>query len=426
MKRPLVLLAFLIAPLLFGADLRAQARWIKLDSVTDRQFMAVQFFNADRGYVAARDGTFMRTFNGGKTWEELFLPRGIQHWINLHDMHFHDTLTGVVVGSLDTNNGVLPEPRATIWWTYDGGKTWDPKVFDEPGTIQFVHFLGRKFGFFATTASDGLGRSKFYTTDGGGFQLEHWQKKEMYPSPERVRGMAFIDNAHAILSGDDEFVIPSNLYRTDDGGDSWQTYVGDQGGSGASFDGLHWIPDGLLGTTGSRIMLSQDSGRNWFTVGSASGTAYYHKFVFLDDAYGFAVPLFGPIMRTTNGGFAWHTMELPEPAVIHDIWPLQEDLAFAVGAGGKMFKLTTASSVRQEDERITISIHPNPASYFVTVKSELASPTGVLIDQLGRTLANFNLSSNGSARIDLNELSAGAYSIVIGDQVKRLIVAGSR
>ena len=426
MKRPLVLLAFLIAILLFGADLRAQERWIKLDSITDRQFMAVQFFSADRGYVAARDGTFLRTFDGGKKWEEIFLPRGIMHWINVYDMHFHDTLTGVLVGSLDTNNGLLPEPRAALWWTYDGGKTWDTQVFDAPGAIRFVQFLNRTFGFFATTASDGIGRSNFYSTDAGGFEIEHWQKKEMYPSPERVRGMAFIDNAHAILSGDDEFVIPSNLYRTDNGGDSWQTYIGDQDGSGASFDALHWVPDGLLGTSGSRIMLSQDSGHNWFTVGSASGTAFYHKFAFLDDDYGFAVPLFGPIMRTTNGGFAWHIMDMPEFAMLHDIWPVEENLAYAVGAAGRMFKLTTASSVRTARGGPTFSIYPNPSSDYVSIRTEFPAAQGMIIDQLGRTVLSFGLEEDGSSRIDLRQLSPGAYSLILGDQVSRLTVTGSR
>lgn len=417
----------LLTLLLLSVDLRAQSAWRKLDSPTTEQLSAVQFFNAEHGYIAGRGGGFLRTNDGGNTWEQLGItsphPFGV---VEVLDMFFHDSLTGVVAGSHDTTNGIVPDPRATLFWTYDGGKTWDIQMFDEPGTIAFVQFLDRKFAYFATTRGLSFGRSTVYYTNSGGFRSDLWQKRTTFPSPERVRGMAFRDNATGILSGDDEFVIPANLYFTSDAGLSWDTFVGDHNGSSSTFDALHWNADGLLGTSASRIMHSLDSGKTWGTVASSVGSAYYQCFSFVDDLVGFAMPLFsGEVLKTTNGGFSWQMQQIPDAGFLSDLWAVDEETAYAVGPDGAIYKLGAAASVSSRStEKPSLKCHPNPARTIVTIKALPADHDriGSIVDMLGRGILAFDVDRNGSAELDVRTLIPGAYVVVVDGQAIMLTI----
>lgn len=405
----------------------AQERWIRLDSVTDQQLMKVQFFDASKGYVLGRQGGFFRTKDGGRNWDQktITYPQPFLH-VDLMEMHFHDAQIGVVAGSVDTSNGFVADPRATLFWTTDGGNTWEPQMFDEAGSILFLQFLDRKLAYFAASKSDGITPSMLYYTDAGGSTTALWKKITEFPAPQILYGMDFKDNATGILAGRGELVIPNNLYLTEDGGDHWSTFTGDQNGSSVSFGALHWNDDGLLATNGSRILFSLDNGHTWGVVASTAGSAFYNGFSFADNNIGFAVPMIsGKILRTTNGGYAWETQELPEFAILQDLFAVTEQVAYAVGVGGKMFKLTAQSSVASErDTPRALSVFPSPArnfAYLEAIPSDHAR-TGHIFDRMGREVMAFDVSMTGDVRLDLRLLSNGAYSVVLNGHTSELII----
>jgi photosystem II stability/assembly factor-like uncharacterized protein len=421
------LVLLILALFVVTGDLLAQSTWRPLARPNDEDLMAVQFFDIDRGYVVARSGLFLRTMDGGKTWEQnlISVPKPFSR-IDAQNMFFLDSLIGVVTGSLDTMNGIVPDPRATLFWTYDGGKSWDVQMFEEVGAIAFIQFLDRKFAYFATTENQGFGKSSVYYTNGGGFRTELWQKRTAFPSPQRIRGMAFEDNVTGLISGDDPLIIPSNLYLTSDEGMTWSTFVGDQGGSSSSFDALHWTPDGVLATCGSRIMQSLDSGHTWGTVASMAGSAHYKGFSFVDDKTGFALPYFsGQVLKTTNGGFAWQVQQIPEALLLFDMWAIDEDNAYAVGNSGSIFKLSAPASVQSPLARVpSISVFPNPARTYLAIKVNSAqhSRRGHIYDRLGREALLFVVESDGITNVDIRALPAGAYSIVVDGLVRSVVI----
>jgi photosystem II stability/assembly factor-like uncharacterized protein len=421
------LLLLVLSLLSVSGNLLAQSTWRALARPNDEELIAVQFFDADRGYIVSRSGFFLRTKDGGETWEQNLISVSKPYTrIDAQNMFFFDSLIGVVTGCLDTVNGIVPDPRATLFWTYDGGKTWDVQMFEEVGTIAFIQFLDRKFGYFATTESQGLGKSSVYYTNGGGFRTELWQKRTAFPSPQRIRGMAFEDNITGLISGDDELIIPSNLYLTNDEGMTWSTFVGDQGGSSSSFDALHWTPDGVLATSGSRIMQSLDSGHTWGTVASMAGSAYYKGFSFVDDKTGFALPFFsGQVLKTTNGGFAWQVQQIPDALLLFDMWAVDEDNAYAVGNSGSIFKLSGPASVQSPLARVpSISVFPNPARSYLTIEVNSAqhSRLGHIYDRLGRKALSFVVEADGITNVDIRSLPTGAYSVVVDGQARSIIV----
>lgn len=411
----------------FVSEAQAQERWIRLDSVTEQQLISVQFIDASQGYVLGRQGTFFRTSDGGRTWDQSFITYDHIHaYVELFDMHFHDALTGVASGSVDTSNGLVADPRATLFWTYDGGKTWAPQMFDEPGAIRFLKFFDRKLAYFVAAKTEVVDTSSLHFTNAGGFTTMDWNKVTAFPSPKNIQGMAWKDNATGILTGEGELAVPNNLYLTENSGDTWSTYVGEQDGSTASFGAVHWNDDGLIATSGSRIMFSLDQGRNWGVVSSSAGSAFYNGFAFADNMIGFAIPMFsGKVLKTTNGGYAWEVQLLPESAMIHDLWPVTEQIAYAVGAGGKMFKLTAQSSVAASSEQVLpLSVYPNPAIHFAYVETSASHfiRHGRIFDRLGREMLTFEVDRKGNARLDLRSLLAGAYSVVIDGQATSLII----
>ena len=409
----------------------AQERWIRLDSVTEQQLVSVQFIDANRGYVLGRQASFFTTSDGGRSWSESHITYDhIFAYVELFDMHFHDALTGVAAGSVDTTNGLVAAPRATLFWTYDGGKTWEPQMLDEPGAIRFLKFFDRKLAYFVASQNEVVDTSSLYFTDAGGFKTEHWNKITAFPSPSKIQGMAWKDNATGIITGEEDLAVPNNLYLTENSGETWSTFVGDQNGSTISLGAVHWNDDGLLATSGSRILFSLDKGHTWGVVASTAGSAFYNGFAFADNMIGFAVPMFsGQVLKATNGGYAWEVQQLPEFAMIHDLWPVTEQIAYAVGAQGKMFKLTAQSSVGHTPSVATkLSVYPDPARNFAHVES-IASDhdrVGRVFDRLGREVLTFDLGRHGEAQLDLRSLPTGAYSVVVDGQATSLIIARSR
>jgi hypothetical protein len=238
--------------------------------------------------------------------------------------------------------------------------------------------------------------------------------------------MAWKDSATGIITGEEDLAVPNNLYLTENSGETWSTFVGDQNGSTISLGAVHWNDDGLLATSGSRILFSLDKGRTWGVVASTAGSAFYNGFAFADNMIGFAVPMFsGQVLKTTNGGYAWEVQQLPEFAMIHDLWPVTEQIAYAVGAQGKMFKLTAQSGVATTAENVLpLSVYPNPAKHFAFVETTEANYTriGYIFDNLGRELQAFQVDMKGNARLDIRDLAAGAYSVVVEGKASNLII----
>ena len=105
-------------------------------------------------------------------------------------------------------------------------------------------------------------------------------------------------------SGSTTNSTPSKIYRTIDGGDTWQTFEPENieaAGWGNSIAFLHNDPSKVWLTDGTNLYFSSDTGRTW--IGSTPGlmNGGGRDIVFTEDNYGWFACDGGIVYRTANG-----------------------------------------------------------------------------------------------------------------------------
>jgi photosystem II stability/assembly factor-like uncharacterized protein len=165
------------------------------------------------------------------------LPQGN----SLNDSYFVDDMLGWAVG-----------PYGTCILTTDGGESWTNCNMPVDNNLLTVYFKDIYSGFIGDIEGNLI-----KTTDGG----EHWFITQTFSA--YINKVSFLDsNLGWLISG-------WSLYRTMDGGESWQ------------------------------ILFSITSGN-------------MYDFYFIDPSLGFIVGPSGFIVRTTNGGISWNSINSPD------------------------------------------------------------------------------------------------------------------
>lgn len=200
-------------------------RWIPQDSGTSESLRGVCAVSRDVAWASGGGGTFLRTLDGGETWECGFVPGAKD--LDFRDVHAMDDRTALLLST--------GEP-AKIFKTHDGGKRWTEQYADDrPG----VFFDG--MAFF-----------------------------------DAKRGIAFSDPIQGSFL----------LIRTEDGGETWREVprgsipppLPGEAGFAASGtcvcvqgESLAWF---ATGGTAARVFRSVDKGATWTAVNAPvlSGT----------------------------------------------------------------------------------------------------------------------------------------------------------
>ncbi len=210
---------------------------------------AVFGVDAQRVWVAGA-GAILSSADGGDTWQVQWRGDG-----SVHQLHFLDARTGWAL----TREGVLA--------TTDG-ETW---ALISEQALDVVRFLDASTGY-GLSRTDGL-----FRTAGGG---RTWLP---VPSPEDLRAVCFLDHQTGWATA------PRSLYRTGDGGGTWEELGGRptaQDPNGRTLAG-EWVDiacpaaDALwaraafgagAGTENWGVYRSTDGGRTWTLVaGRARG-----------------------------------------------------------------------------------------------------------------------------------------------------------
>ena len=237
---------------------------------TGASIECIWFLDEDRGWIATKMGEVFGTCDGGLSWENL-------HKIDvpLYGVFFTDSLTGWVSGDYKH-----------LLHTIDGGENWTVQILLN-GPIRAVQFVNSNCGFLAGTQG-GMAR----TTNGGtnwiyfdtGSPYYHffdlsfvspsegwlaglygemlhtvdacstWTVQNITGSSERHNNVHFVDSEVGFTT------YYEDIYRTEDGGDSWASVfqIADVYLDDVDSEGSLAVACGVLGAA-----VSEDSGATW-------------------------------------------------------------------------------------------------------------------------------------------------------------------
>ncbi|MCG8441822.1 MAG: hypothetical protein MI723_08435 [Caulobacterales bacterium] len=190
--------------------------------------------HALRGDVSHGDGVYKST-DGGRSWVNV----GLKETRQIPRLIIHPTDPDTVyVGALGHFAG--PNPERGVFKTTDGGETWERIFFQDErsGVVDLIMDKTNPDHLYAATwevrrfpwgiRSGGEGSRIYRTTDAG----ETWEEITENPGLPKARvreriGLALTEakrgRVYALISSD----AGKGLYRSDDGGDSWEFQTDD-------------------------------------------------------------------------------------------------------------------------------------------------------------------------------------------------------
>ncbi|MFA4948725.1 MAG: Ser-Thr-rich GPI-anchored membrane family protein, partial [Candidatus Krumholzibacteriia bacterium] len=311
----------------YGAILRTTdggATWIKQWGSTRKTLYGVAFLDANTGLAVGDGGVILKTTDGGATW--VGKASGLQRGA-LYSVAFADADTVVAVGygwAVGSTIGAVAFCRST-----DGGETWISSVTYGYIFPKSVSFFDAKIG--AAAADCGW---VYWTNDGGAT----WNTRGGVwggDIEDAAKGISVLDANTAVLvgwdyyAGFDGYTYQGVIYRTTDAGATWSNVR-----SGDRLNAVSFADNSTGVAVGeSWRYRTTDGGATWVlqTGGIGSSLAGVS---FGDATAGTAVGAYGRIIRTTDAGAAW-TLQPPSTAhTLRGISFTGGDTGLVVGGSG--------------------------------------------------------------------------------------------
>lgn len=209
--------------------------------------------------------TLFRTSDGGETWLMLFDYLTTSSSFSRH-MTFGDPLTGLMAFP---RSGIILTPY--IRWSHDGGKTW--------GNGQRLK----------VPESSNIDLSDTWTDCG----TEH---------PHLLSDQIGFVVMDCRIAKEGVYEYQNFLFRTDDGGKTWQT-------TPVPVGRLHMIDEQMGWILGEEIYRTADGGQSWAKVNTVR---WEGQFSFVDPNHGWAVAKDEgetALVNTMDGGYTWSIIE---------------------------------------------------------------------------------------------------------------------
>ncbi|MEP6944847.1 MAG: YCF48-related protein [Acidobacteriota bacterium] len=316
-----VFIGSLILVFAFGAF--AQSGWSARRTGDARVDLVTVFFtSANRGFVAGDGGYLASTNDAGRTWTKY--PLNTTEDIN--EIYFRNDENGYLVA------GKL------LFITRDGGQTWQPtQIFREAdfpkGVPEFlsIRFADKKRGIIIGSvlnkAGDVIDSLVFRTENGG----DSWQRINV-PTKKELIHADFSGKSQVWAVGDDGVILHS-----EDGGLNWRTQ---SSGTTKPLYNVDFRNDNegfAVGKSGT-VLRTENGGATW----SAVNTNFRDTFLrvnFSDDKNGWIVGYSGALLRSVDRGLTWIRQESGTTANLYGLY-MEKKFGWAVGAGGTMIYYT--------------------------------------------------------------------------------------
>lgn len=406
---------------------------------------AISFRNINEGYAVTDNGEIFYTQNAGDTWDLQFTDTSAP---TLRDIDFFDDNLGYAVGDAGYIENVL-------FRTTDGGENWEAPeglIKTQNGGMVYVNALNAD-----TVVSVGFDNIFFYSYDAG----INWDTTHLpVPPAGYYEGAYFVNDSVGYAVAPNSFVSKTTdfgkswdvklgsadsiddqshyftqvfflnentgwvssfgcLYKTNDGGDSWEracegTY-GSARKSHISFNdenkGIVVAPFEIYTTTDAitfNEILPTDPINSWYSIDEAEGELFvagnegkiFHStndgidwsimstpvtsglrgISFLDKNIGWAVGSDSVILKTNDGGVSWEAFDTDFAGSFSSIYAWSSSHAIVAGNSGAIFKTTNGGEdwVKGliESENSINAIHfPNVDTGYVVGRSGLTAIT---------------------------------------------------
>ena len=342
---------------------------------------SIYFTDAFNGWAVGSGNPpfIIRTRDGGKTWETLPLPEEYQNinYLTLFDVFFLDLL-----------KGYFSDGSGHIFYTSDGGYTWEKQIFLMPGrdikSICFINsskgwavgdipllqttdggnewsvdstMLGDVFGLQATKIlfTDLLNGwiltkyKSFHTSNGG----NDWIEYDVDPDPLgfNSRFGEYIQNDIMFLGSAEGWVSTSwGLYHTINGGETWEVIADEMSFKSVYFlnsqVGFASAEGGIYYDINNEYLKTTDGGLSWEKLTAKYTDATLYSVDFVNAEIGWTVGTYGTIMKTNNGGETWFRQTSGLEANngldswLRDVQFVDLNNGWVVGDGGTILKTT--------------------------------------------------------------------------------------
>ena len=354
-------------------------------------------------------GKIMQTTDLGETWEVIW--ESDVSGTGIMSLYFFSTTTGYA-GTMDGD----------LMKTTDGGSTWTTSDIDadvDQGEIRDINFYDAMNGCLVT------GWNGIYTTDDGGAT---W-------TVASTNFTQAIDVCYASSSTLFACGFSQNIYKSTDGGDTWNfSYQGPNGPIeqwvNLGVDFLD-VDNGAVTSEEGQVFITSDGGDSWTesTIIGQSGLMNDVLMLTEDDIYVTATP--GDIFVTANGGTTWESELDPEPTFSPSLYKIlftESGHGFVCGSGstgGTILKREPLQLSIDEAIAIDIEVYPNPANEWLRIQLDHIENdiTLLLLNSMGQIVRQEKMQQS-EMQIDTSELTSGSYILII--QTKDGAVAQQR
>ena len=255
--------------------------WSAQESGTTAELRGVMAVNSTVVWASGSKGTFLRTVDGGATWNSAQVPVAAD--ADFRGLWAFDAQTAIL---LSIGKG----EKSRVYKTADGGTHWD-LLYTDPdpdGFFDAIAFWDASHGILL--GDPVKGRFLVMTTEDGGVT---W-KRQKGPSAMSKEGAFAASNSCLIVRGAREAWFATSgarVFRSTDGGETWSAAKtpmnrGDSAGifSLAFSNGLHGVAVGgdykNPGSIQGNAALTSNGGKNWTAPqtpphGYRSAVAYF-------------------------------------------------------------------------------------------------------------------------------------------------------
>lgn len=394
MKRKLLILFIVIIPTL------AAAQWNIVDSLNTNAYAGIHFWNPNEGIACLRgNGIFIKTTDGGHTWDTTQVLFSDTVFGLLEDMQFVTPNTGFAAGG----SGFSIIQNALIR-TDDRGATWDTLQLNVPELygIEGIDFV------LTGSVIQGIIHSfsgLFKTLDGGKTISEVPLPPQL---PFSFVGGAVMAAPYIVLLASDNVI-----YRTADWGQNWQQVYTDT----SSYIGSMTFRNGTgYAICGNRLLKTTNAGTTWTKLNiPGADSITFDKVKMEDDGNLYLAGnhgLFGYIFGSADGGITWDSAYVDyDYMIFRDISMPTPQIGY-IASTRRLHKTVTGGGLNLSvaNHRKTtgnIVIYPNPANRNIRVKATGYCIESISIyDMTGKLMIK---APGANTIIDISVLCAGNY-----------------